>query len=106
MIPFTNPYKKNGLDGTKMIINGTYIRFSVIYAVKENTQVGYLGATLKSTYELHCKSNPLFIIPGVDIDVNFFREKVMKKITCRYQVFNDLELGAANYMANEFRFIF
>jgi hypothetical protein len=104
--PFTNPYNQLGYDANKMIINGTFIKFSVISATKKEVPITFLGATLKSTYEIHCKSNPLFIVPSVDIDVDFFRKKVMKKISCRYQVFNDLALGAASYMWNELHFIF
>jgi hypothetical protein len=104
--PFVQPYKKDGYDASKIIINGTYIKFSIISATKKEAPITFVGATLKSTYDIHCKSNPLFVIPSVHIDVNFFKEKVMKKITCRYQIFNDLELGVANYMANELHFIF
>lgn len=104
--PIIQPYKKDGFDASKIIINGTYIKFSIILAKKKEADVTFIGATLKSTYDIHCKSNPLFIVPSVHIDVGFFKEKVIKNITCRYQVFNDLELGMANYMMNELRFIF
>ena len=103
---FVQPYNKSGYDASKITINGTYIKFSVISATRKDIPMTYLGATLNSTYQIHCKSNPLFVIPSVDVDVDFFKDKVMKKITCRYQVFNNVDLGAAEYMWNELHFIF
>lgn len=104
--PFVRPYNKTGYEVIHMIINGNYIEFSIISATEKKTPITYVGATLKSNYEIHCKPNPLFVIPSVNIDVDFFRKRVMKKISCHYNVFNDLELGVANYMANKLNLIF
>jgi hypothetical protein len=104
--PFIRPNNKPGYEAEHMIINGDYIKFSIISARIKGTNSKIIGATLRSTYELYCNPNPLFTIPSVNIDIDFFKKKVMKKISCRYQVFNNLALGAASYMWDELHFIF
>ena len=99
-------FRKGDYNAYRLTISGDYINFAVISATTQNGIVTYIGATLRSSYEIHCTPNPLFTIPLVNIDPDFFKEKVMKKITCRYQIFDDLELGAANYMAIKLNFLF
>lgn len=99
-------YRKGDYNAYHLTISGDYIHFEVISATSQDGIVTFIGATLRSTYEIHCSPNPLFTIPLVDIDPDFFWNKVRKLITCRYQVFNDLELGAADYMATKLRFLF
>ena len=99
-------FRKGEYNAYQLTISGDYIHFAVMSATSQDGIITLIGAKLRSSYEIHCAPNPLFTIPLVDIDPDFFREKVMKKITCRYQVFNDLELGVANFMATELNFHF
>jgi hypothetical protein len=99
-------YGKPGLDVKAMEITGTYIQFLLVSARRESTGQKYVGATLKSTYKLYCKNNPAVEITEVKIDIDFFKEKVMKQITCPYQVFQRLELGDANLLGLELHIAF
>ena len=104
--PFITNYEMPGFNANKMIINSDYITFALISATEKEPTKNYIGATLKSSYRLYCKSNLQRYIEVIHFDVDFFRKKVMKKITCPYEVYEILALGDASFMWNELRFHF
>jgi hypothetical protein len=100
-------YEKNNHSIKKIIIHSEYIKYSLVIAIRKATLETYRGARLMSTYKLYCKKNaPESEIYAIDIDNNFFRDKVIKKISSKYQVYNNLALEDASYISDEIRIIF
>jgi len=99
--PYYLKYEKDKYVIERIILNTEYIGYVIIIATEKNTGKMFLGATLKNSFDLYCKSYPYNLINAIRIDVRFFKKYVMKKITCKFQVFDNLALGDAYHMWNE-----
>jgi hypothetical protein len=100
-------YEKNNHSIQKIYFQGEYLKFSIVKANNTKGDESYLGAAFKSTYRLYCKKNaPESEIYAIDMDIDFFREKVIKSITSKYQVYNVLNIGDASYISDNIRIIF
>lgn len=104
---YCDTFQKNNHTIQRIVINSDYIKYSIVIAFSNSTLITYRGATLKSTYKLFCKKDaPESEIYAIDIDYNFFRDKVIKHISSTYQVYNDLGIGDARFISDEIRVIF
>jgi hypothetical protein len=93
--PYFETHKTDQYNEQMLTFHGSYIRFNAFWAIANKDGKIYSGAVLDSEYTLYCKGIPDVSITEVPIDVKFFKTKVVRQLTCNYEVNTRLRVGDA-----------